>query len=148
MAFHALGMVLSSLAYPWIKKRTEYVPVFLIGFILMGMSYYILGISTTLTPMIISVIIGGISFGFLISNSNLWIIETTRPEQRGRIIGILTSCLFLGQFLSPLLAEPIVQYGGFPFLFKISSGITLIVALAIFGYALYGSQRAKWVERR
>lgn len=144
LAFHALGMVLSSLSYPWLKKRSKFVSVYVLGFVLMGLSYFILGQIDNITAIISSVFLGGISFGLLISNTNLWTIEITRPEQRGRIVGLLTSCLFLGQFIAPLVAEPVVRNAGFGLLFKVFAGISASFATVLFIYTrLYPRDQAQ-----
>jgi hypothetical protein len=63
------------------------------------------------------------------ANLTFWVMELSPPQVRGKNMGILTACLFLGQFLSPIVAEPITQNSSLAFLFQ--SSILVIVFMGI-----------------
>ena len=41
-------------------------------------------------------------------NINSWLLLHTPDRLRGRVVGIFTTMLYLGQFVSPLIAESII----------------------------------------
>lgn len=47
--------------------------------------------------------------GLLTPNLNVWTTITVPAALRGRALGGLTTCLFLGQFLSPIVTQPLNQ---------------------------------------
>lgn len=54
----------------------------------------------------------GPGFGLLIPNLSTWMAGLVEARHRGRMLGLLTTCLFLGQFLSPLVSHPVLRWGG------------------------------------
>ena len=59
--------------------------------------------------IVLGLLIGGIGMGVLIPNSNIWIVSLSPDSMRGRIVGGLTTSIFIGQFISPIVTEPILQ---------------------------------------
>jgi hypothetical protein len=51
--------------------------------------------------------VAGFGLGLLVPNMNLCLVSITPSALRGRVLGGWTTCLFLGQFLSPLLSQPL-----------------------------------------
>jgi MFS family permease len=70
----------------------------------------------------------GCGLGWMMPNLTAWISHTAPPALRGRAMGLLGSSIFLGQFLAPVIAAPILASGGgFRSLFAIvGMGSTLI----------------------
>ena len=77
-------------------------------------------------------LLSGLGFGLILPNINLWIIHLSPSEIRGKNIGALTTFFFLGQFLSPLLFEPIIVRSSISEIFVLA-GIFLFIMSALFG---------------
>ncbi|WP_330630175.1 MFS transporter [Halocatena halophila] len=60
-----------------------------------------------LLGIVTGVAIAGCGSGFLITNLNAWIATVAPTHARGRALSALTSATFLGQFLSPLVVQPL-----------------------------------------
>ncbi len=73
-------------------------------------------------------------------NTNAWFLSKVPPHKRGKASGILASSLFLGQFSSPLLFEPIVSCYGIQGLFMIIASVALSIAMILL---LVSPQRVK-----
>ncbi|MEL6538181.1 MAG: MFS transporter, partial [Bacteroidota bacterium] len=57
-------------------------------------------------------LIAGLAAGLLMPNMSNWILEMTAPSIRGKAVGLMTSMIFLGQFLSPFVSNPLKQAFG------------------------------------
>jgi MFS family permease len=129
LAINALGMVFSSFSYSAVKKRMSFLQVAFIALILMGSGYFLTGYSVSFEAVLASVFLAGLGLGLFIANLTLWVLELSPPQIRGRNMGILTACLFLGQFLSPIVAQPVIAATSLAFSFK--SALFLIVLIGI-----------------
>jgi MFS family permease len=138
LAINALGIVFSGFFYSTIKKRLSFLNVAWIGLLMIGLGYFLTGNAMKFEIILIAVFLAGLGLGLFISNLNFWILELSPPQIRGKNIGILTACLFLGQFLSPILAEPVIKAINLSALFVNSvfvigfMGISLIIATRFF----------------
>lgn len=135
LAINALGIVFSSFFYSHIKKRFSFIKVAGIALLMMAAGYFLTGSLTEFNGILAVVFLAGLGLGLFIANLNFWVLELSPHQIRGKNMGILTACLFLGQFISPIIAEPIVQMLTLAFLFKSSifliglMGISLIAGL-------------------
>ena len=59
---------------------------------------------------------------------NLWLSDLTSPTRRGLILGGLVSAIFAGQFLSPILAQPLIDLIGIAATFTTGSVVLLATA--------------------
>jgi len=133
LAINALGMIISSLFFSRLKGLVHFTYVYAIAFLLMAIGYFITGMTYSFFIILTAMFIAGLGFGWLIANTNLWVIELTRPELRGRNMGVLTTCLFLGQFLSPIVFEPFVRWFDLSYLFSFAAVIMVIISLGFLG---------------
>ena len=133
LAVNALGMVVSSLFYSRLKGLMHFPYIYAIAFVLMAIGYFITGMTHSFFTILTAMFIAGLGFGWLIANTNLWVIELTRPQLRGRNMGVLTTCLFLGQFLSPIVFEPFIRWFDLSFLFSFAASIMVIISLGFLG---------------
>jgi MFS family permease len=70
----------------------------------------------------------GFGGGILMTNITAWLLNHAHSTKRVKAASYLTSSLFLGQFFSPILTYPVVQYFGIVDFFKVM-GITLLILL-------------------
>jgi MFS family permease len=96
----------AALNYKRLKEKANYQMLFALLFSLVGLGYLLLSGATAYWQTLCSLVIAGLGFGLLIPNTNTWLLAQTPESLRGRAIGGLTTAIFLGQFLSPVLASP------------------------------------------
>lgn len=130
LAINALGGVIGSLLYSRVKHNLGFAAVFSAGFLLMGMGYIASGLAFNFAIVLTSMFIAGLGFGLILPNMNLWVIQLTQEEIRGKNIGILTTCIFLGQFLSPLVVEPFTLIIDLSMVFSLAGGCMLLLSVA------------------
>ena len=76
---------------------------------------------------------GVFGLGLTVPNLSTWLSSFTPPAMRGRVMGGLTAAVFIGQFVSPLVAQPFVNAYGTAGPFLAAS-----VLLAVLGGVAWG----------
>lgn len=132
LATNAGGGVIGSLFYSRVKRKFDFASVFSIGFLLMALGYLVAGYTDSFVMLLTSLLVAGLGFGLILPNLSLWVIQLTRPEVLGRNIGILTTCIFLGQFLSPIVVEPLTSFMDLSSVICTAGGCLLLLSLAYF----------------
>ena len=98
-------------------------------FLTLGIGNVLIGLSTIYVFVVLGLLIAGIGLGLLIPNLNVWLVSTVPASLRGRAVGGLTTSLFLGQFLSPIVIQPVVQQFGLTGAFVVAGIVSLLIAL-------------------
>jgi MFS family permease len=60
----------------------------------------------------------------------VWLSAAVPDTMRGRALGGLSTALFLGQFLSPIVTQPFTKIVGLGAVYAITGGFLTIVAIA------------------
>ncbi|MEA2048091.1 MAG: MFS transporter [Campylobacterota bacterium] len=113
MTFNAL----TAMQYAKIKAKLSYQQIFSLTFGLFGLGLLIISQVSTISGLFFATAPIGMGFGLLLVNTNAWFLSLVPAHKRGKAAGVLTSSLFLGQFSSPILFEPIVSMYGIQGLF-------------------------------
>jgi MFS family permease len=117
----------ASIAYGWIKSRLHFVQVTILVCGLMGVGYCIIGNASNYPIVLLGLAILGLGLGLVMPNLTVWLSSVVPDRQRGRAFGWLSSCLFFGQFLSPIVSQPLARSIGLNHTYT-SAGIFLLVA--------------------
>lgn len=107
IALVTLSSGITSFMYGKFKDHFGYIYVMCISLALLGTGYSIISQAGGYSILVIGLTIIGIGFGFFMPNVNTWLAEIAPVEFRGRIMGGITTAVFLGQFLSPIATQPI-----------------------------------------
>jgi MFS family permease len=83
--------------------------ILLLSFSLMSSGFFILAYAQSLAVMFLSMPLIGIGLGFNFPNLTIWLMSRVPSTMRGRASGGMTMAIFFGQFLSPLISQPIVN---------------------------------------
>ncbi len=108
----ALCMLVAGLVsfnYQKIKNKLTHYQIYGISFVIMGLGYLAVSQSNSYLMVFPGMTIAGAGAGLVLPNSNLCLVTIAAPEVRGRALGLLTTFIFLGQFMSPLMFQPIVN---------------------------------------
>ena len=87
-------------------------------------------------PILIGLLIGGLGLGLLPPTLNVWITSVAPPTVRGRAVGGLTTALFLGQFLTPIFTQPLVNQTSLANMFGFVGGLAIALAIIFAGLAM------------
>lgn len=107
-----LACAIFSLYYRPLKQRFSFSQILAIGFLSFGVGYLMIAIAPSYAAVLIGLIMAGIGFGVMIPNANVWLNAITPTAARGRAVGGLSTSVFLGQFFSPILSQPLIQQTG------------------------------------
>ena len=133
LSVQALAAAIVSLQYQKIKARFSFERISSLVFLTMGFGYIVIAISTDYILVILGLLISGVGLGLLMPNLNVWLVSIVPPTMRGRAIGGLSMSISLGQFFSPIIAQPAAQQIGLAGAFGLAGGLSLLLAVALFG---------------
>lgn len=109
LAFSTLIAGIAAFNYPKLKQRFTHYQIYGISFLLTGLGFLILSQAVNYFTVFPGLIVTGAGAGLVMPNSNLCLVTLSSPGSRGKILGLLTTFIFLGQFASPILTEPVVS---------------------------------------
>jgi MFS family permease len=136
IALATLASAFSSLSYQRVKAQLSFINIYGIAFLSLGIGYGIISIAPQYGVVLIGLAIAGIGLGLLMPNMNVCLASVTPALSRGRVLGGLTTAFFLGQFISPLLSQPISQQVGLDMTYGLAGGVMMLFA-AIAGVMLW-----------
>jgi MFS family permease len=106
MALFNFCAAMMALQYQRLKAKASYQTLFVLLFGLMGLGYIGIWQSSAYWQIFGSLFVAGTGFGLLMPNMGVWLLGSVPEALRGRAVGGLATAIFLGQFMSPLVAAP------------------------------------------
>jgi MFS family permease len=137
IGFCTLFSAIASLTYGRLKQQMDFVSFLPIIFGFMGIGYLLIGQSTTWAQALTGLAIAGIGLGILMPNMTVWLSTAVADAIRGRALGGLSTAMFLGQFLSPIVTQPFTKILSLGGVYTLMGGCLVIIALA---FAIFKSQ--------
>ncbi|MFD5244942.1 MFS transporter [Amycolatopsis sp. NPDC058340] len=98
-----------ALAFPRLRGRMGPAAITTVSVALMGAGWLVIGTAGTVAQVVAGLLVGGLGVGFVVPNLNLRLAGFADPARRGRVLSGLVAGIFLGQFLSPLVVQPLVE---------------------------------------
>jgi MFS family permease len=118
--------------YGYFRKRFSYHAIFAGLFFISGAGFWVLAFAGGYWGVMLAMTLCGAGFGLIMPNNSVWLAELAPVHVRGRLLGGMTTCNFLGQFLSPLVFQPVVAFSGlYGFLGAFGTAGNLTMALGI-----------------
>ena len=121
----------AGMLYGSISKRHSLAAIFGGVFLVMAVGYVALGLAAGYAMVLVALVLAGLSNGLVIPGINLWLMAGSPPAARGRVIGGLTTAIHLGQFLSPLMVEPLLPRVGLGGSYVLAGGLLAAVAFVL-----------------
>lgn len=128
---------LISMQYSRARMWFSFPAVFAIMFLLAGLGYLAIANAHDYSGIVWSLIFAGLGLGLMMPNLNVLLAGKTPEPVRGRVVGGLTSALFLGQFFSPLLSQPVYQTWGPHGVFAASGLLFILLGLVFTGITFH-----------
>ena len=133
IALATLFAAVSSLSYQKIKARFTFIRIYALAYISMGVGYGIISLASNFAIVLLGLAIAGFGLGLIVPNMNLCLTSISPGVLRGRVLGGLTTCFFLGQFISPLLSQPLSQVVGLSTAYGLAGILLVVIALVTVG---------------
>lgn len=99
---------------------------------LIGAGYIFIGTAGGYWQVLIGLAISGLGLGLMMPNLSVWLTTTVTAAQRGRAVGGLNAFLFLGQFLSPIISQPIISQVGFSSTYTLAGAVAVLLLASAF----------------
>src|SRR5258708_28346706 len=132
LALQALPAGFIALQYQRLRSRLSVQTIAAIMFLSLGVSLVVVALTSSYALVVAGLLMGGIGLGLLPPNLMAWLAMVAPPAARGRAVGGLNTALFLGQFLSPLLTQPMVERVGPAATFAVIGGLSLGMAVVVY----------------
>ncbi|NJL64190.1 MAG: MFS transporter [Methylacidiphilales bacterium] len=135
IALATLFSAMASLLYRQIKAKLSFTAIYGIAFLNMGIGYGFISVGTSYPIVLLGLAIAGSGLGLLMPNMNFCLTSVTPDAMRGKILSGVTTSLFLGQFLSPLLSQPLSgKFGlantyGYAGVFMLAMAVMALISL-------------------
>ncbi|WP_428034164.1 MFS transporter [Amphritea sp.] len=126
-----LATLIGSLSWPLLRGTFGIPFCNSILLVLLATGLWLLSCATTYENVLVAVTIHGIGAGLLVPNVMAEVMHALPKAVRGRGIGGFTSCLYLGQFISPIIVGAIMAASA-------SDLRSTIVKLAIVSFVVAG----------
>ncbi len=101
-----------SLSYKIVIKILNVKQIYILTLFIVGTSFLLLYFIHSYVNVLISLALLGMGGGIMLVNNSAYLFSICPENARARAYGILASCIFLGQFLSPIISQPIVRQIG------------------------------------
>lgn len=129
LAFMMLTMLPVSLLYPRLSNHASTPGLIALAFTAPAAGFVVVATAETMP-----VLVGGLMItaaGMALAGPGLtnWVVSRAGDAVRGRAVGLLTTGLFAGQFLSPILTQPIIDVVGLRPTFLGIAGASALVTL-------------------
>ncbi|GAA2450845.1 MFS transporter [Streptomyces glaucus] len=134
IAVQTLTTGLVSLRFAPIRRLAGEYALVAAAFAAIGVGYLVLSLAPHVAVLALGTLVMGAGLGVLMPTLNGWVIGEAPPEARSRYAGFLTTALFLGQFLAPVVTQPVVRELGIqPTFLVIAAGASLVAVGCLAG---------------
>jgi len=133
-----------SMSYGWVKKHLGFITIAVIIYLFLGLGYLTIAGANSYSMVILGIILAGVGTGFLLPNMNVWINAITPAASRGKVLGGLTTAMFLGQFSSPIITDPVANRVGLGASYGVVGwGLLILAILLTFSFAFKATTKPK-----
>ena len=129
--------VISALAFAPLRRVLGIMGVFGLGFVSAGLSFLLLSVAESYVGVLAAMAVSGICMGTIMPNFAAAAMLLAPPSLRGRVSGLLVSGIFIGQFLSPIVSQPLIAASGYGGAYAMVGGAVLVFGLVAFAVRLF-----------
>ncbi len=113
LASRAIGAaVVSAFGSKWLAQKLGLSKAIALGCTLMAVTLISIPLLRQLSPIMFAAILFGVGFGLVLPNVYSALANLATPNLRSSVLAAGTGAGFLGQFLSPIILRPMLNYGG------------------------------------
>ncbi|RMT83186.1 MFS transporter [Pseudomonas viridiflava] len=101
-----------SLAWPLLRRRIGVAGCNAVLLTLLGVGLWLLTRGQNYNALLLAILVHGLGAGLLVPNAMAPVMNALSASTRGRGLGGFTACLYVGQFVSPLVVALLGAYSG------------------------------------
>ncbi len=129
LALSNIAGTVSGLLFARLRRHLSPLQIITLVYVLMASGYLLIGLAQDTVTVLAGLALAGFGLGLTVPNLSAWLSSFTPPEMRGRMMGGLTAMVFIGQFVSPLAAQPFVNAYGTAGPFVAASALMVVLAV-------------------
>jgi dipeptide/tripeptide permease len=133
ISLFALVSALTSASYGLVRKVADERAIAIATGLSLGIGLAGLGAAAQPTLIGIALVLGGIGSGLATPTIVSMLLSRAPDASRPRAIGFCYTAIFLGQFLNPLLLEPVRRLFGVSSVFFLTGAVLVVAGLAAAG---------------
>lgn len=112
LAVMAVTAGLVSVNFDWIRSRFHPVTIIAGIFAAAGIGFVITSLTGSYWVIVVGIVIAGAGLMLLTATTNYWVSIQIDEQYRGRALSGVTTTQFLGMFISPIAAQPLIESFG------------------------------------
>jgi MFS family permease len=129
---------------PWIRRvivLRSFYRLCALSFVAYSIGFGCLAQAQSYDIVLGSALLCGCGVGLLMPVLKLWTMNVASLQQRGKAIGAITSAMFLGQFFSPLLVQPLVAEYGISTLYSVVAVCAFVATVTLYVITRKGQRK-------
>ncbi len=136
LAAMTLTGAITSLLFERIKSKLNVSFLYALAFSALGIGYIIIGFAEIYAVVTVGLLISGIGVGLIMPITNSLVMSLIRGAFRGRAMGWISTFVYGGQFLSPILSQPVIRTFSISWSFSLTGWTVLMLGLGFLIYAV------------
>jgi MFS family permease len=121
----------ASFNFTRIKSRLTTSLVYGVAFLFTGVGFLLIAFAGQYWQVVAGLFVCGLGNGLVMPNTTLAIMAATPGAVRGRVLGGLSTAVFLGQFFSPVVAAPVAATAGLIGVFGYAGALSVLLSIAV-----------------
>jgi MFS family permease len=121
-----------AISFRWIREWFDRTVILTMSLGGLGIGFLLVARANDYGGVMVGNVVIGIAMGLNFPNLMGWLMARTPSHIRGRMVGGLMTCVFLGQFSSPIVSQPLISRGGLEYGYR-GMGILLLCVAALAG---------------
>lgn len=130
MGAGTLAAAIAGISFGKLVNKIQNYGVALVGFLAMGAGMVVLSQAATFGGVIVGCALMGVCMGLVMPNFMVTGLALVPSDKRGLASGVLTSSIFIGQFVSPLISSALISILAYSHFYLLAAGFTVVLALA------------------
>lgn len=131
LAVSSLCTAILSLFYARLRAKLSVFLLYFVSLSAIGGGFLLIGMFQSYEILIFALVLVGSGLGIILVNNSSWLLSVAGEYERAKAAGFLSASVFMGQFCSPFITQPLVRLGGIPFMLNVN-GVILLVSAVIF----------------
>lgn len=131
LAVSSLCTAILSLFYARLRAKLSVFLLYFISLSAIGGGFLLIGMFQSYEILIFALVLVGSGLGIILVNNSSWLLSVASEYERAKAAGFLSASVFMGQFCSPFIIQPLVRLGGIPFMLNVN-GVILLISAVIF----------------
>lgn len=129
-----------ALFYGRLRGLFTFQNIFAMIFGAMALGYAGLFLAQSYMTVLMSLAVFGLGLGIMLPNQSAWVATVAPASRRGRAMSWLATSYYLGQFLCPILTQPVAARVGLDGMYGVGAAILAVLCIC---FTFYGLRAAR-----